>query len=87
MQHTSSTARRTLLALTAAAAFGGFAATGLNLMLDTPAGAQPPASVAAVPATAALPTAVSGVPVPSLACIRSRTRSCWRGQSWSAPST
>ncbi|MEF9977460.1 MAG: trypsin-like peptidase domain-containing protein [Thermomonas sp.] len=67
MQHAPSTARRTLLALTAAAAFGGFAATGLNLMLDAPAGAQPPASAAAVPATAALPTAVSGVPVPSLA--------------------
>ena len=67
MQHAPSTARRTLLALTAAAAFGGFAATGLNLMLDAPAGAQPPASAAAVPAAAALPTAVSGVPVPSLA--------------------
>ena len=67
MQHAPSTARRTLLALTAAAAFGGFAATGLNLMLDAPAGAQPPASAATVPATAALPTAVSGVPVPSLA--------------------
>ena len=67
MQHAPSTARRTLLALTAAAAFGGFAATGLNLMLDAPAGAQPPPGTASVPAAAALPTAVSGVPVPSLA--------------------
>ena len=67
MQHAPSTARRTLLALTAAAAFGGFAATGLNLMLDAPAGAQPPPGAATVPAAAALPTAVSGVPVPSLA--------------------
>ena len=66
MQHAPSTARRTLLALTAAAAFGGFAATGLHLMLEAPAGAQPPPA-ASVPAAAALPTAVSGVPVPSLA--------------------
>ena len=60
------TATRTLLALTAAAAFGGFAATGLNLMLEQPATAAPTAS-AAVPATAALPTAVNGTPLPSLA--------------------
>ena len=66
MQHAPSTARRTLLALTAAAAFGGFAATGLNLVLDAPAGAQPPAS-ATLPAAGALPTAVNGMPVPSLA--------------------
>ena len=60
------TATKTLLALTAAAAFGGFAATGLNLMLEQPAAAAPTAS-AAVPAAAALPTAVNGTPLPSLA--------------------
>ena len=43
------TATKTLLALTAAAAFGGFAATSLNLMLEQPAAAAPPASTA-VPA-------------------------------------
>ncbi|MFT4178790.1 MAG: trypsin-like peptidase domain-containing protein [Thermomonas sp.] len=69
MQHASSPARRTLLALCAAAAFGAFAATGLHLMLDTPATAAPPAPITstAVPAAAALPTAVNGAPVPSLA--------------------
>ena len=35
------TATRTLLALTAAAAFGGFAATGMQLMLQRPAAAEP----------------------------------------------
>ncbi len=58
--------RTTLLALTAAAAFGGFAATSLQLMLDRPAGAEP-APAATVPAAAALPTAVNGTPMPSLA--------------------
>ena len=38
------TATKTLLALSAAAAFGGFAATGLDLMLEQPAAAQPSAS-------------------------------------------
>ncbi|WP_374249722.1 Do family serine endopeptidase [Thermomonas sp.] len=60
------TATKTLLALSAAAAFGGFAATGLNLMLERPATAAPPAS-ASVPMTAALPSAVAGTPLPSLA--------------------
>ena len=39
----------TLIALTAAAAFGGFAATGLNELLQQPAQAAPSAA-AAVPA-------------------------------------
>lgn len=63
MKHTT----RTLLALSAAAAFGGFAATGTNLLLDHPAAAAP-APVAAVvqdaPPTAA---AVARTPMPSLA--------------------
>ena len=75
MQHSSppstprSSARRTLLALTAAAAFGGFAATGMQLMLDRPAAAEPapPATAATVPAAAALPNVVNGTPMPSLA--------------------
>jgi len=75
MQHSSpptaprSSARRTLLALTAAAAFGGFAATGMQLMLDRPAAAEPapPATAATVPTSAALPTVVNGTPMPSLA--------------------
>ncbi len=55
----------TLLALCAAAAFGGFAATGVNLMLEQPAAAAP--SEVALPAAGALPTAVNGTPMPSLA--------------------
>ena len=69
MQHAARpapAARRTLLALSAAAAFGGFAAISMTYLLDQPAAAEP-ATVAALPAAAALPTAVSGVPVPSLA--------------------
>lgn len=60
------TSTKTLLALSAAAAFGGFAATGVNLLLEQPASAQP-STAATVPATAALPTAVNGSPMPSLA--------------------
>ena len=59
----------TLLALTAAAAFGGFAAVGLKAVFDTPAVAAP-AAVAAptlVPALGSLPVAVDGQPLPSLA--------------------
>ena len=59
--------RTTLLALSAAAAFGGFAATGMHLMLDRPAAAEPAPAAATVPAAAALPTAVNGTPMPSLA--------------------
>ena len=59
--------RTTLLALSAAAAFGGFAATSMHLMLDRPAAAEPAPAAATVPAAAALPTAVNGTPMPSLA--------------------
>lgn len=60
------TSTRTLLALTAAAAFGGFAATGLQLALDAPVAAQPAASTA-IPVAGALPNVVAGTPMPSLA--------------------
>src|SRR5688500_1971777 len=63
--------RTTLLALTAAAAFGGFAATALRDSLETPAQAAPAAPAAsvpmAIPTTAALPSAVDGQALPSLA--------------------
>src|SRR5690606_3070630 len=58
--------RKTLLALTLAAAFGGFAATALRDGLDQPARAEP-AVPAMVPAVSALPSAVAGQPLPSLA--------------------
>ncbi|KER85283.1 heat-shock protein [Xanthomonas arboricola pv. celebensis] len=59
----------TLLTLSLAAAFGGFTATGINACMDnraeaTPAGA---ATTFSLPAAAALPAAVAGQPVPSLA--------------------
>ena len=54
----------TLLALTLAAAFGGFAATALRDGLRSPAEAAVPAML---PAAAALPAAVNGTPMPSLA--------------------
>src|SRR6478735_4349956 len=57
---------KTLLALTAAAAFGGFAATALHDALDKPAGAAP-TTAATLPAIAALPTSVEGQALPSLA--------------------
>ena len=58
----------TLLALAAAAAFGGFAATGLHALVDTPALAAPAtAPPALVPAMGSLPAAVNGQPLPSLA--------------------
>ncbi|MGV8922446.1 MAG: trypsin-like peptidase domain-containing protein [Thermomonas sp.] len=61
-------ARRTLLVLTAAAAFGGFAATALTNLVDAPLKASPVApAVATLPAAGALPTAVNGMPMPSLA--------------------
>ena len=67
--------RRTtlLLTLTAAAAFGGFAATAVNGLLDnraqaTPAPAVPvPAATPALAAPAALPGPVGGQALPSLA--------------------
>ncbi len=59
----------TLIALAAAAAFGGFAATGLNALLEQPAEAAPASSPAPalVPAIGSLPAAVNGQPLPSLA--------------------
>lgn len=57
-------AKTTLLALTCAAAFGGFAATAIRDVVHQPAGATP---VAAVPTMAALPSAVDGQTLPSLA--------------------
>jgi Do/DeqQ family serine protease len=57
---------KTLVALTVAAGFGGFAATAIRDGLEAPAQAGPPAA-AVVPAMATLPTSVEGVPVPSLA--------------------
>ena len=58
---------RTLLALTAAAAFGGFAATGLRETFDRPAQANPPPAAAVPAAAGALPAAVNGQTLPSLA--------------------
>ncbi len=57
----------TLLALTLAAAFGGFAATALRDALESPAAAAPVAPAATVPMAAALPTTVEGQALPSLA--------------------
>lgn len=60
------TATKTLLALTAAAAFGGFVATALRDGLEAPAQAAAGTS-ATLPALAALPTVANGQPLPSLA--------------------
>ncbi|MBJ7575852.1 Do family serine endopeptidase [Luteimonas sp. MC1828] len=60
-------ARATLLALTAAAAFGGFAATAIRSGLESPARAAPASAVASVPMAAGLPGQVAGQPLPSLA--------------------
>ena len=57
----------TLLALAAAAAFGGFAATGLNDLLHKPAQAAPAPTMAVPVAAGALPVAVNGQALPSLA--------------------
>ncbi|MDR0184103.1 trypsin-like peptidase domain-containing protein [Lysobacter arvi] len=57
----------TLLTLSLAAAFGGFAATAIRDSLETPAQAAPASSVAAAPTVAALPAVVGGQPLPSLA--------------------
>ena len=62
-----------LVTLTAAAAFGGFAATAVNGLLDTRAQANPapavpvPAATPALAAPAALPSPVGGQALPSLA--------------------
>lgn len=60
----------TLLALTFAAAFGGFAATAIDHVLDNRAEAATPT---AIPALAALPPVVDGTPVPSLAPMLQKT--------------
>jgi len=61
-----STTSKTLLAMTAAAAFGGFAATAIHVWLDTSARATPSA-VTTVPTIAALPATIAGQAPPSLA--------------------
>jgi len=66
-----SNAQKTLLALSAAAAFGGFAATAMRDALEAPAEAAPAAGPA-VPAVAALPAAVGSTPLPSLAPMLAR---------------
>ncbi|KAF1717091.1 heat-shock protein [Pseudoxanthomonas yeongjuensis] len=57
----------TLLALLAAAAFGGFAASGLQAVFETPAQAAPLAPAVIPAASGSLPAAVNGQPMPSLA--------------------
>ena len=59
--------RTTLLALIAAAAFGGFAATLLRGAIEAPARAEPLPPAASVPMAASLPAAVDGQALPSLA--------------------
>ncbi|MBO9882533.1 Do family serine endopeptidase [Xanthomonas sp. D-109] len=56
----------TLLTLTAAAAFGGFAATAINAQLDNRAEAAP-AAAPPLSTAARLPSSVAGEPLPSLA--------------------
>ena len=56
----------TLLVLAAAAAFGGFAATAIREAVQAPAHAAPQAASPA-PVVSALPVAVDGQPMPSLA--------------------
>ncbi|MBN6151790.1 Do family serine endopeptidase [Xanthomonas sp. AmX2] len=65
----------TLLTLTAAAAFGGFAATAINAQWDNRAEAAPPRAPVAqtVTAAAALPASVAGQPLPSLAPMLQQT--------------
>ncbi|MGY0618254.1 Do family serine endopeptidase [Lysobacter sp. A378] len=62
------TSTKTLLALALAACFGGFVATAVMLGARAPALASPVAPAPmATPTVAALPTAVAGQPLPSLA--------------------
>lgn len=64
---------RPLIALTLAAAFGGFAATAIQAQLQAPALAAPaPVQPAVAPALGALPVAVGGQPLPSLAPMLAR---------------
>lgn len=64
------TPRTTLIALTLAAAFGGFVATAGRELIDHSAQAAP--AGLALPAMAALPSAIAGTPVPSLAPMLAR---------------
>ena len=57
----------TLLVLALAAAFGGFAATAIRDAVQSPAQAAMPVAAAPVPAVAALPAAIDGEALPSLA--------------------
>ncbi|HEY4583783.1 MAG TPA: trypsin-like peptidase domain-containing protein [Lysobacter sp.] len=63
--------RTTLLTLSLAAAFGGFAATAARDVFDRDAEAAPATSLA-LPTAAALPAAVGGTPMPSLAPMLAR---------------
>ncbi|KGM53173.1 heat-shock protein [Lysobacter daejeonensis GH1-9] len=65
------TSTKTLLALSLAAAFGGFAATAIREGLRTPAQAEP-LPAASTPMTAALPAAVGNQTLPSLAPMLAR---------------
>ncbi len=60
-------ASKTLLALTLAAAFGGFTATAIREAMQAPADASPVAPAPVPAATGALPTSVGGSPLPTLA--------------------
>jgi Do/DeqQ family serine protease len=64
--------RTTLLVLAAAAAFGGFVATGARELLDRSAVAAPASAAFSLPTAAALPASVAGQPVPSLAPMLAR---------------
>lgn len=61
----------TLIALSLAAAFGGFVATAARDVVQAPAQAAP-AAAAVMPTVAALPAAVGGQPMPSLAPMLAR---------------
>lgn len=63
-------ARTTLLTLSLAAAFGGFVATGARDLMDRQAEAAQPATSLSLPV--ALPNAVAGQPLPSLAPMLAR---------------
>ncbi|MFZ5656062.1 MAG: trypsin-like peptidase domain-containing protein [Pseudomonadota bacterium] len=66
--------RTTLLVLAAAAAFGGFVATGARELFDRDAQAAPASPALALPAptVGALPASVAGQPLPSLAPMLAR---------------
>ena len=63
----------TLLTLSLAAAFGGFAATGIHALLDNPAQAASVPAASVLPAAASLPASVAGQPLPSLAPMLEKT--------------